>query len=75
MSIEEFMKSVDPAYGSQDHQRRYVERMRELQATHPCGKNHDADTPPCHTAKCYPEKAMQEAIVADMRRSRDRAGY
>ena len=37
------MVAADPAYGSQEHQRTFVDRLNRAQAARPCTKNHDGD--------------------------------
>lgn len=50
--LVERLKSIDPDYGSQAHQRAFVERMEEAQRIAPCAKDHE------HATSCYPEVVM-----------------
>lgn len=54
MTLEEYMRSVDPDYGSQSHQREFLARMARAQELAPCARDHSEDTPPTHVTKCYP---------------------
>lgn len=54
MTLEEYLRSIDPSYGSQEHQRKFLTRMRRADQLNPCAKDHSGDTPPTHTTKCYP---------------------
>lgn len=54
MTILDHMRSIDPSYGSQEHQRQFLERMERAQQLNPCMKDHSGDDPPTHVTKCYP---------------------
>ena len=54
MTVEEYMKSIDPAYGSQQHQRDRLAVMRRVDELNPCRIDHSSTNPPCHTSRCYP---------------------
>lgn len=59
-------RSIDPNYGSQDHQRAFIERCEELQRIAPCSKDHSQDDPPEHRYSgndaCYPENAVRAVV-------------
>lgn len=48
------MLATDPKYGTQDHQRRYVERMAEAQRLAPCSEKHE------HNGRCYPDAILKQ---------------
>jgi hypothetical protein len=50
----ERMRAVDLAYGSQQHQRDFIERYEERQRRHPCAHDHE------HVDACYPSGAGDE---------------
>jgi len=69
MLVEIFarLRSQDPMYGSQKHQRDFLVRMELLQLTTPCTKDHSQVPDPCttctkvklehhpvHHSHCYP---------------------
>lgn len=56
MSVLEYMRSLDPDYGSQHHQREYIDRMARADAANPCTRDHTASDPPAHTPQCYPRR-------------------
>lgn len=41
------MLTIDPNYGSQQHQRDYLQRYEDRQAKNPCPHDHE------HTDNCY----------------------
>lgn len=53
MTLEEYLRSIDPEYGSQAHQREFLARMARAEAAHPCTRDHSGDKPPTHRAACY----------------------
>lgn len=55
MTLEQKLKSIDPNYGSQEHQRAFLARMARLQEIAPCAKEHE------HATSCYPEAALRAA--------------
>lgn len=65
------MKTVDPTYGSQQHQRDFLERMGELQRRYPCNLDHEHQLPHAvkvgdkyaHDPGCYPRGAVDEVIL------------
>jgi len=63
--VEERLRQVDPEYGSQRHQRAFIERMREVQRRAPCSKDHE------HSSSCYPAAVMR--AVCDEQERRERA--
>lgn len=56
------MLAIDPKYGTQAHQRRFTERMHELQRRAPCLKEHE------HTTSCYPQPVVNAVLEDDLRR-------
>ncbi len=66
----ERMKTIDPNYGSQQHQKDAIERMEELQRRHPCPIDHEHELPHSvkdgdkykHLPGCYPPGSMAEVI-------------
>lgn len=49
---------ADPTYGTQQHQRDFIERMDIAQDREPCARDHE------HTAKCYSEAALKREAKA-----------
>jgi hypothetical protein len=72
MTFFEYMRSRDPTYGSQDHQRRMAERMDELQALAPCAKDHSGEAFATHTHRCYPREVVDDVVVRQIRREQNR---
>lgn len=58
----ERMADIDPNYGSQQHQRGYIERLHLLQSRSPCARRHE------HEPSCYPSQAVQAVAEEQMRR-------
>lgn len=63
MTIREYYKSIDVSFGSNEHQRKFVDRMERLQEECPCELNHDNDVPPVHVSRCYPQSAVDRALA------------
>jgi hypothetical protein len=63
--LEERLRSVDPNYGSQQHQRDFIARMDEVQRRAPCAKDHE------HAPSCYPDTVMR-AVSDEQTRNRQR---
>jgi hypothetical protein len=72
----ERMRATDRNYGSQQHQRDFVERMDELQRRHPCSIDHEHELPHSvkdgdkykHLPGCYPAGAVDAVIAKHVRR-------
>jgi len=56
MTLEDYLRSIDPEYGSQEHQRAFLARMARAEAANPCTRDHDEDKPPTHRTACYPSR-------------------
>lgn len=57
MGDDEFltrMCAIDPRYGTQEHQRKFCERMAEMQRRAPCVQKHE------HNGGCYPAALLKE---------------
>ncbi len=62
MTVIYYMRSLQPTYGSEAHQRQFIAAMDRAEAANPCTKNHDdrellasgREAPRCHTPSCYP---------------------
>lgn len=50
------MALIDEDYGSQRHQREFVQRMHMLQYLHPCSNDHE------HNHDCYPQSVMERVV-------------
>ncbi len=55
MTVFEYLRSIDPKYGSQEHQKAFLARMQRAQDLNPCMKDHTGETPPIHRTSCYPK--------------------
>lgn len=56
----ERMLTVDPTYGSQEHQRDYVRRYEERQALAPCPEDHE------HADSCYAVRGKRDGFFTSM---------
>lgn len=54
MKLIDYMRSLDPTYGNQKHQRDFIARMDRAQELNPCTLDHSGDDPPTHVTRCYP---------------------
>jgi len=46
------MLRIDPSYGTQDHQVKFMERRNEIQRRYPCFMDHSNGFMICHTPGC-----------------------
>lgn len=62
MTVIDYMRTLQPTYGSENHQREFIARMERAQAANPCPHTHDEPeklasgrpAPRCHRTTCYP---------------------
>jgi hypothetical protein len=59
------MRTVDPRYGSQEHQKAFCARMAECHRRQPCTKT---ETDHEHGFACYPQEVVR-AVCAEMPRA------
>ncbi len=64
MHLLDYLRRIQPTYGSEKHQQAFLARMERAQELHPCSKDHAGDTPPTHTHRCYPVDRQGRMICA-----------
>lgn len=53
----ERLTAIDPEYGSQQHQRAFIERAHEMQRRAPCAQKHE------HGSGCYAEATVRDVVA------------